>query len=55
MPKDTADFNAAMSAAAKSDGSQWALAFSIQEKLVQSRPKGQKYKDVMGSGWAENA
>lgn len=34
---DTADFNAAMSAAAKSDGSQWALAFSIQEKLVQSR------------------
>ena len=55
MPKDAADFNAAMSAAAKSDGSQWALAFSIQEELVQSRPKGQKYKDMMGSGWAENA
>eukprot|EP00435_Cladocopium_sp_Y103_P026800 s1998_g6.t1 len=34
---DAADFNAAMSAAAKSDGSQWALAFAIQEELVQSR------------------
>lgn len=55
MAKEAADFNAAMSAATKSDGSRWALAFSIQEELVQSRPKGQKYKDMMGSGWAENA
>jgi len=37
--QEVADFNAAMSAAAKSF-SHWALAFWIQENLLQRRPSG---------------
>ena len=42
--QEVADFNAAMSAAAKSV-SHWALAFWIQENLLQRRPSGKAVKN----------